>query len=175
MLDKTSRDKMITDNMGLVYFIINRYYPRFNGDDDMVQAGMIGLIGAVDTWDELQAKFSSYASRCILNELKSELRRRNKQIPTVSLDSVVDEYDEGTPLSLMKMVSDTEDIEAKDIRSTERFLDSLGIKDKELLELLESGKTPKEVANTLGCSAQWVYNKRNHLKHKWHKFHDDKQ
>ena len=48
----TSRDKMIEDNIGLVHSIANRFKGRGVEYDDLFQSGCVGLIKAVDNFDE---------------------------------------------------------------------------------------------------------------------------
>ena len=63
-----TRDEMITDNLDLVHFVINKRYKgalkRYEYDD-LFQAGCIGLIKAVDGYDGTIAKLSTYAVRGI--------------------------------------------------------------------------------------------------------------
>ncbi len=57
----TSRDKMIEDNIGLVHSIANRFKGRGVEYDDLFQSGCVGLIKAVDNFDESRGfAFSTY-------------------------------------------------------------------------------------------------------------------
>lgn len=65
---------------------LQKYYAGTAAQDDLISIGTIGLIKAVDTFDPDKGKrFSSYASRCIENELRMELRRVRKAGVQVSL------------------------------------------------------------------------------------------
>lgn len=69
------RSKRIEDNLGLVHSIANRF--RFRGAeyDDLFQAGCVGLIKAVDNFDDsLGFAFSSYAVPVIMGEIKRIFR-----------------------------------------------------------------------------------------------------
>lgn len=61
------REKIILNYMKLVpYIIINKLNLQY--DDDYVVEGQIGLIKAVDSFDNKKTvKFSTYASTCIRN------------------------------------------------------------------------------------------------------------
>ena len=48
----TDRDKMIENNIGLVHSIANRFKGRGVDYDDLFQSGCVGLIKAVDNFDE---------------------------------------------------------------------------------------------------------------------------
>ena len=71
-----NKNELIEKNMNLVYFVISKYYPTFIHDEDIVQSGMLGLCKAADKWDESKSKFSTYAGRCIRNEINQEFIRR---------------------------------------------------------------------------------------------------
>lgn len=69
------RSKRIEDNIGLVHSIANRFRSRGADYDDLFQAGCVGLIKAVDNFDEsLGYAFSSYAVPVIMGEIKRIFR-----------------------------------------------------------------------------------------------------
>lgn len=69
------RDKKITDNIGLVHSIANRFRNRGADYDDLFQAGCVGLIKAVDNFDESKGfAFSTYAVPVIMGEIKRIFR-----------------------------------------------------------------------------------------------------
>ena len=69
------RDKKITENIGLVHSIANRFRNRGADYDDLFQAGCVGLIKAVDKFDESKGfAFSTYAVPVIMGEIKRIFR-----------------------------------------------------------------------------------------------------
>ena len=81
-----ARDTLIRHNLRLVAHICKKYYAGDAAQDDYISIGTIGLIKAVDTFDpDKGKKFASYASRCIENELRMELRRMRRAGPQLSL------------------------------------------------------------------------------------------
>lgn len=80
---------VIEQNIGLVYFIVNEYYPSLYKDEDIIQCGMLGLAKAANKWEK-KGKFSSYARQCILNEIRTELKNRQKRKVEVSLESLME-------------------------------------------------------------------------------------
>lgn len=69
------RSKRIEDNIGLVHSIANRFRSRGADYDDLFQAGCVGLIKAVDNFDDsLGFAFSSYAVPVIMGEIKRIFR-----------------------------------------------------------------------------------------------------
>lgn len=69
------RDEMISENIGLVHSIANRFRSRGAEYDDLFQAGCLGLIKAVDNFDETKGfQFSTYAVPVIMGEIKRIFR-----------------------------------------------------------------------------------------------------
>ncbi|WP_308617952.1 sigma-70 family RNA polymerase sigma factor [uncultured Eubacterium sp.] len=69
------RDKMIEDNIGLVHSIAKRFKGRGEDYDDLYQAGCVGLIKAVDNFDESKGfLFSTYAVPVIMGEIRRLFR-----------------------------------------------------------------------------------------------------
>ena len=69
------RAQMIESNLGLVHSCANRFRNRGIEYDDLFQAGCVGLLKAVDGFDEtLGFVFSTYAVPAILGEIKRIFR-----------------------------------------------------------------------------------------------------
>ena len=83
---RDARDQLVRHNLRLVAHVCKKYYAATSNQDDLISIGTIGLIKAVDTFDPARAsKFASYASRCIENELRMELRKIRREGAAVSL------------------------------------------------------------------------------------------
>ena len=75
ILEKTNRDKKIKENLGLVHSCAHKLTGRGVDYDDLFQAGCVGLIKAVDGFDETRGfSFSTYAVPVILGEMKRIFR-----------------------------------------------------------------------------------------------------
>ena len=76
----------------------------------MVSIGTIGLIKAINTFDmDKNIKLSSYASRCIENEILMHFRNLKKSSQNVSLEDAVDIDKDGNTLKLMDLLSIDDD------------------------------------------------------------------
>lgn len=76
----------------------------------MVSIGTIGLIKAINTFDMgKNIKLSSYASRCIENEILMHFRNLKKSSQNVSLEDAVDIDKDGNTLKLMDLLSIDDD------------------------------------------------------------------
>ncbi|MEG2322073.1 MAG: sigma-70 family RNA polymerase sigma factor [Bacilli bacterium] len=82
-----ARNELIVSNIRLVLSIIkNRYNNTFCDQDDLISIGLIGLIKAVDSFDITKKnQFSTYAGRCIENEVLMYLRKNKKSNNNISL------------------------------------------------------------------------------------------
>lgn len=104
--DKSARNKLVEHNLRLVAHIIKKYYENINDQDDLVSIGTIGLIKAINTFDpNKNIKLSSYASRCIENEILMFFRNSKKTSQDVSLSEAIDTDKDGNPLTLMDVMS----------------------------------------------------------------------
>ena len=73
--DKSAREKVVLENMGLVWSIVRRFQGRSCEKEDLFQIGMIGLMKAVDKFDlGYEVKFSTYAVPMITGEIRRFLR-----------------------------------------------------------------------------------------------------
>lgn len=69
------RQQMIEDNIGLVHSVAKRFKGRGADYEDLFQSGCIGLIKAVDNFDESKGfQFSTYAVPVIMGEIKRIFR-----------------------------------------------------------------------------------------------------
>ncbi|HKL99899.1 MAG TPA: RNA polymerase sporulation sigma factor SigF [Mobilitalea sp.] len=73
--DKEARDRVVVENVGLVWSIVRRFANRGHEMEDLFQIGSIGLIKAIDKFDSsYEVKFSTYAVPMITGEIKRFLR-----------------------------------------------------------------------------------------------------
>lgn len=71
----SERDEKICSNIGLVHTCARRFVGRGIEYDDLYQAGSMGLVKAVDGFDESRGlKFSTYAVPVILGEIRRLFR-----------------------------------------------------------------------------------------------------
>ena len=85
--DERARAKLIEHNLRLVAHIVRKYYSSGNDTEDLISVGTIGLIKAIDSFnDENGARFATYAAKCIQNEILMLFRSRKKSGCEVSLN-----------------------------------------------------------------------------------------
>jgi len=73
--DLEARELFISGNMRLVLSIVSRFSTSSNNIDDIFQVGCVGLMKAMDNFDEgFNVKFSTYAVPMIIGEIRRYLR-----------------------------------------------------------------------------------------------------
>lgn len=161
-----NKEQLILDNQNLVYHIVRKEYPTFIYDEDIVQCGMVGLCKAADAFDESKAKFSTYAGRCIRNEIYKEFLKRKEYSQHWSLDysKTGDDKTFGEILCGEKGV----DFESYD------FLDCLTEEEKQVLRLHRYGYTKGEIADVLGIEPRQAGRLLRTIKLKFTRYEEEK-
>ena len=76
--DEFARDKFVVANLRLVLSVVQRFSGHCDKADDMFQVGCVGLLKAIDNFDDtLNVKFSTYAVPMIIGEIRRFLRDNN--------------------------------------------------------------------------------------------------
>ena len=109
--DKKAREVLINHNLRLVAHIVKKYSNSLEADD-LISVGTIGLIKAVDSFDENKGVLlSTYASRCIENEILMLIRANKKHKETVSLNSVLSPKADSDDMELTNFIPDDDEEE----------------------------------------------------------------
>lgn len=137
-----ARDKIVENNMGLVYGIARRFIGRGYDFEELCQIGAIGLIKAVDNFKtEYGVKLSTYAVPVIMGEIKRFLR------------------DDGP----VKVARSLKELSARAMKEKERLEALLGreVGIKELAEATDA--EPEKLAMALSAAAPMksLYEKTN--------------
>ena len=108
----TARQALIEHNLRLVSHIVGKY-ARMGLGDDLFSIGCIGLIKAADTFSpEKKIRFSSYAAKCVQNEILMVLRAGKKSARDVSLSDPIESDRDGNPLTVGDLIADDQDLPA---------------------------------------------------------------
>lgn len=164
-----AKNILIERNLRLVAHIVKKYQGASEELDDLISIGTIGLIKAVQTFDSAKAsKLSTYAARCIDNELLMLLRSRKKSNREVSLYEPIGTDKEGNEISLLDVI-ETEPVDVvknyalkQDTTLLYRLLpEILSQREQEILKLRyglygEKELTQREIAKRLNISRSYV-------------------
>lgn len=76
--DELAKENFVVANLRLVLSVVHRFGGRGDKADDMFQVGCVGLMKAIDNFDNsLNVKFSTYAVPMIIGEIRRYLRDNN--------------------------------------------------------------------------------------------------
>ena len=165
---KYAKNKLIKHNLRLVAHITKKYYLNKSDPDDLISIGTIGLIKAVNTFDpEKGIKLSSYASRCIENEILMHFRNLKKTTMDVSINEPIETDKNGNILTLMDTISADESITDKidtkiNIQKLKKYIIKYLTPRERAIICMRYGlcnKKPlpqREVAKVLGISRSYV-------------------
>jgi RNA polymerase sporulation-specific sigma factor len=105
--DLHARDILIEYNLRLVAHIARKYINSVYDNEDLISAGTVGLIKAIDTFDYSKgSRLVTYASRCIENELLMMLRHDKKRMREISLYEPIGTDKEGNELNLIDIINE---------------------------------------------------------------------
>jgi RNA polymerase sporulation-specific sigma factor len=106
--DEKAKLELVKHNLRLVAGIANHYYNYSYEKDDLISVGVIGLIKAANKFDyQRKVKFSSFAAKCINNEILMYLRKKkNKNTKEVSFDDFLFFTKDGNGIKIEDVVSD---------------------------------------------------------------------
>ncbi len=163
-----AREILIERNLRLVAHIAKKYQNVDEDMEDLISIGTIGLIKAISSFDAGKGKLSTYASRCIDNELLMLLRSKKKSSREVSLFEPIGTDKEGNEINLLDIIEHeqedvTEQMELCDnIKKMAGLLDKvLTDREREIIFLrygLATGKevTQREIGELLHISRSYV-------------------
>ena len=163
-----AKELLIEHNLRLVAHIAKKYQNVDEEMEDMISIGTIGLIKAIDSFDAGKGKLSTYASRCIDNELLMFLRARKKTSREVSLYEPIGTDREGNEINLLDIIEqdqadvlDRMEVEDRLSRLSGLIHDTLSDRERETITLRygltnEYEITQREIGRKLGISRSYV-------------------
>ena len=152
----------------MVAHIAKKYQNVDEDMEDLISIGTIGLIKAISSFDAVRGKLSTYASRCIDNELLMLLRSRKKNAREVSLYEPIGTDKEGNEINLLDIIEQeqTDVVEQLDLKENTKKLqcllnEVLNDREREIIFLrygLLTGKevTQREIGEALHISRSYV-------------------
>ena len=166
--DKKAREKLINHNLRLVAHVVKKYTNSLEVDD-LLSVGTIGLIKAIDTFDyDKKVQLSTYAARCINNEILMLIRANKKHKNVVSINSLTSNNEEDNDLELKDVLSSSEEevfVQVENNLTIQKIKNIIATKlDKREQEIIvlryglcdKKALTQKEVADRLGISRSYI-------------------
>lgn len=107
--DAEARSKLIEHNLRLVAHIVKKFDTKGTNTDDLISIGTIGLIKGIDSYKPSKnTKITTYAARCIQNEILMHFRSTKKTVGDVSLNDSIGFDKEGNEINLIEVIKDKE-------------------------------------------------------------------
>ncbi|HIU80338.1 MAG TPA: RNA polymerase sporulation sigma factor SigK [Candidatus Coproplasma excrementipullorum] len=162
-----AKNILVRHNMRLVAHIVKKYSGAAE-TDDLMSVGSIGLIKAINTYQEGKGTaLATYTARCIENEILMLLRASKKHKNTMSLSDPVGFDKDGNELTIMDVVAENESVFSQVEQSIRRdkfvklLKDILNMREYTIITLrygLEDGVPlpQREVAKRLGISRSYI-------------------
>lgn len=166
--DETARARLIEHNLRLVAHVVRKYTVPGLTQDDLVSVGTLGLIKAVNTYKpDTKTPLSTYAARCIENEVLMQLRAAKKRRNDVSLTDPIGMDGEGNDISFQDILGTPGDmvedaaIRRMNMQQVRSALKKLPQRERAVLEMrygLLGGRPllQHEVASKMGISRSYI-------------------
>jgi len=184
-MDKKEKEKIVLENLPLIKKVASKIYYKLPDScdvefDDLVNVGVIGLLKAIENYDEKKAKLSTYAYIRIRGEILDYLRslqivprtikdyipeeeNQELEIPIsnsailLSIDRAISENEEDGSFADYLISYEKTPEEHFFIKYQkeylEKILDTLNESEKTIIHMLYfEEKEPKEIAEKLGIS-----------------------
>lgn len=166
--DKDARNKLIEHNLRLVAHIVKKYDTKERMTDDLISIGTIGLIKGIDSYKEnKKTKITTYAARCIQNEILMYFRANSKRNNDILLSDAIGYDKDGQEIDLIDVLEDKK-IDYEDLINTKdnighlkKYFKFLNPREKDILIKRyglnnEKELTQKEIAKNMNISRSYV-------------------
>lgn len=165
--DESARQTLIGHNLRLVAHVAKKYGGNPAQTDELISIGTIGLIKAANSYRlDKEFRFSTYAAKCVANEILMHFRAAKNAGTELSLyDPVETEKDNGS-VTILDTLAAPDDISGEaelhaDCEKLYRAIGRLDARGREVITLRYglNGQPPltqKEVAVRLGISRSYV-------------------
>lgn len=165
--DINARNKLIEHNLRLVSHIAKKYNSKYE-NDDLISIGIIGLIKGIDSFsNEKGTKLTTYAAKCIENEILMHFRNEKKNMNNISLDEKIGFDKDGNEIELIDVIKTPdldyiENINFKDnLNSLLKYINILTDREKTIIFkrygiFNHNELTQKEIADELNISRSYV-------------------
>ena len=167
--DDEARNILIERNLRLVAHIAKKYSTTNVDQDDLISIGTIGLIKGINSFNiEKGSRLSTYASRCIENEILMHLRATKKLNAEVYLNEPIGKDKDDNVVTLEEVLENNErniedevDIKIKIKLLYEKMKSLLKDRERTIIELRfgldgHKPKTQNEIAKMMGISRSYV-------------------
>lgn len=116
--DEKAKEILIHHNLRLVAHVVKKY-SQADEADDLISVGSLGLIKAINTFEpNVGTQFSTYAAKCIENEILMLLRVNKKHKGTISIEDVLTSNSEDNEITLIDIMYQSDENIEKMVENT---------------------------------------------------------
>ena len=184
--DGEARRILIEYNLRLVAHIVKKYHSAEDDMEELISIGTIGLIKAVDTFDQEKARrLSTYAARCVENEILMYMRAKKKYMRETSYYEPIGTDKEGNEIQLLDIMESGEPEAMEQIQLKDDSLHIYRLLEERLSERerlvlimrygLYGGReyTQREIADRLGISRSYISRIEKNALHRLREYFQD--
>lgn len=184
--DGEARRILIEYNLRLVAHIVKKYQSAEDDMEELISIGTIGLIKAVDTFDQEKARrLSTYAARCVENEILMYMRAKKKYMRETSYYEPIGTDKEGNEIQLLDIMESGEPEAMEQIQLKDDSLQIYRLLEERLSEReqlvlimrygLYGGReyTQREIADRLGISRSYISRIEKNALHRLREYFQD--
>ena len=163
--DEDAFAKLYRQYLPVIFWCVSSFSPPESEKDDLVQEGVIGLLKAIRTYDNVSSSFKTYASLCVKRAVISALRKYNRLhmgarntagcVPAATAGEIAANAEEKSMLA-----------SEHGRRLYTRFLKELSPFEKQILSLYLSGMSYAEMAKRQNRTVKSVDNAMTRIKNK---------
>ena len=147
---------------------MKKYEKKYSDTDDLISIGTIGLVKGIDSYKpSKKTRLTTYAARCIENEILMYFRSNKKHLNNVSLNEPIGFDKDGNEISLIDVLkAENKDIVEElntqtNIELLHKFINILTPKEKEIIIKRyglynQKEQTQKEISKQLKISRSYV-------------------
>lgn len=166
--NKDARNKLIEHNLRLVAHIVKKYDNGKEDMDDLISIGTIGLIKGIDTFSNKNGtRLTTYAARCVENEILMFFRSNKKNSKNISINESVGFDKDGNEISFLDILKTPNPDYIKDITLQDdikllyKYIDILSPREREIIIkryglFNKKEQTQKEIASEFNISRSYV-------------------
>lgn len=166
--DSNARNILIEHNLRLVAHIVKKYEHSNTDTDDLISIGIIGLIKGIDSYSYKHGtRITTYAARCIENEILMYFRNDKKNSKNISINDSLGFDKDGNEITILDILKTPAPDFASDIQKQEhlkclqKYFSVLNKREKEIINKRyglenEDEKTQKEIADEMNISRSYV-------------------
>lgn len=153
------QEKLLAQNEGLIWHILKSWLKDGKIEaDDVYQLGCIGFIKALKSFNPEKAKFTTYVSMIMQNEVRMEYKKTQKHRNNAHLEDIVTIGKENDEATLGDMLASPKNTESEAIANinVSQLADALSEKDRQIVAMRLAGQNQEAISETMGYTQSYV-------------------